>query len=215
MEKLIVVILVVLIILFFFYKRSQRENVLLKSFGLKRSNTSENFKAFKTKTKIDMPPSSQNIKRIQSWAQPITSIHNKNLLVFTWNKPEDLTSNRLNRSRIFALASKRGKRFPKFICRPESLFDKIKSDNGIDYSDHQKFSSKFHLTSQDVSDKKVRELFDNQSLHQYLLDNKTMSIESNGSKIFYYWQGHHVAVEKFPEVIKEIEDIHGRYFDTE
>ena len=119
--------------------------------------------------------------------------------------------------RIFSLASKRGKKFPKFICRPEGLFDKIKdkitNDDDIDYSEHQEFSSKFHLTSQDVTDQEVRKLFDNPSLHEYLLKNKNMSIESNGNKIFYYRWNHRVPAKEFPEIISDIENLHAQYFD--
>ena len=119
--------------------------------------------------------------------------------------------------RVFSLASKRGKKFPKFICRPEGLSDKIKdkiTNDDIDYSEHQEFSSKFHLTSQDVTDQEVRKLFDNPSLHEYLLKNKRMSIESNGNKIFYYWWNYPVPAKEFPEIISDIENLHAQYFDV-
>lgn len=200
-----------LVVFAFVFIRNQKENALLISFGLKVSNESENFRANKTKPKIDMPPSSQSIVRIQSYLRPITSIHNRNLLIFTWNTPNQRSS---AAQRVFSLTSKRGRKFPKFICRPEGLFDKIKNDGDIDYSEHQKFSSKFHLTSQDVTDQEVRKLFDNPSLHEYLLKNKTMSIESNGNKIFYYWWNHRVPAKEFPEIISEIENLHAQYFDV-
>ena len=176
--------------------------------------------ANKTKPKIDMPPSSQSIVLGQSYLRPITSLHNRDLLIFTWNTPNGRSS---ATQRVFSLASKRGKKFPKFICRPEGLFDKIKdkitNDDDIDYSEHQEFSSKFHLTSQDVTneevtDEEVRKLFDNPSLHEYLLKNKNMSIESNGNKIFYYWWNYRVPAKKFPEIISDIENLHAQYFDV-
>lgn len=200
-----------LVVFAFVFIRNQKENALLKSFGLKVSNESENFRANKTKPKIDMPPSSQSIVRIQSYFRPITSIHNRNLLIFTWNTPNGRSS---AAQRVFSLTSKRGRKFPKFICRPEGLFDKIKNDGDIDYLEHQEFSSKFHLTSQDVTDQEVRKLFDNPSLHEYLLKNKTMSIESNGNKIFYYWWNYPVPAKKFPEIISDIENLHAQYFDV-
>ena len=210
-EQLVFLVLFVIAVFARLHIRNLKETALLKSFGLKVSNKSQNFRANKTKPKIDMPPSSQSIVRIQSYFRPITSIHNRNLLIFTWNTPNGRSS---AAQRVFSLTSKRGRQFPKFICRPEGLFDKIKNDGDIDYSEHQKFSSKFHLTSQDVTDQEVRKLFDNPSLHEYLLKNKTMSIESNGNKIFYYWWNHRVPAKEFPEIISEIENLHAQYFDV-
>ena len=210
-EELVFLVLFVIAVLAIVYIRDQKETALLKSFGLKVSNKSENFRANKTKPKIDMPPSSQSIVRIQSYLRPITSIHNRNLLIFTWNTPNGRSS---AAQRVFSLTSKRGRKFPKFICRPEGLFDKIKNDGDIDYLEHQEFSSKFHLTSQDVTDQDVRKLFDNPSLHEYLLKNKNMSIESNGNKIFYYRWNHRVPAKEFPEIISDIENLHAQYFDV-
>ena len=214
MEELVFLVLFVIAFLAILYIRDQKENALLKSFGLQVSNKSENFRANKTKPKIDMPPSSQSIVLGQSYLRPITSLHNRDLLIFTWNTPNGRST---DTQRVFSLASKRGKKFPKFICRPEGLFDKIKdkiTNDDIDYSEHQEFSSKFHLTSQDVTDQEVRKLFDNPSLHEYLLKNKTMSIESNGNKIFYYRWNHRVPAKEFPEIISEIENLHAQYFDV-
>ena len=214
MEELVFLVLFVIAFLAILYIRDQKENALLKSFGLQVSNKSENFRANKTKPKIDMPPSSQSIVLGQSYLRPITSLHNRDLLIFTWNTPNGRST---DTQRVFSLASKRGKKFPKFICRPEGLSDKIKdkiTNDDIDYSEHQEFSSKFHLTSQDVTDQEVRKLFDNPSLHEYLLKNKRMSIESNGNKIFYYWCNYRVPAKKFPEIISEIENLHAQYFDV-
>ena len=215
MEKLVFLVLFVVAVMAIVYTRNQKENSLLKSFGLKVSNKSENFRANKTKPKIDMPPSSQSIVFGQSYSKPITSLHNRDLLIFTWNTPNGRST---DTQRVFSLASKRGKKFPKFICRPEGLFDKIKdkikNDDDIDYSEHQEFSSKFHLTSQDVTDQEVRKLFDNPSLHEYLLKNKNMSIESNGNKIFYYWWNYLVPAKEFPDIISDIENLHAQYFDV-
>ena len=214
-EELVFLVLFVIAVLAIVYIRDQKETALLKSFGLKVSNKSENFRANKTKPKIDMPPSSQSILLGQSYFKPITSVHNRNLFIFTWNTPNGRSS---ATQRVFSLASKRGKKFPKFICRPEGLSDKIKdkitNDDDIDYSEHQEFSSKFHLTSQDVTDQDVRKLFDNPSLHEYLLKNKNMSIESNGNKIFYYRWNHRVPAKEFPEIISDIENLHAQYFDV-
>ena len=209
--SILAIVMSSLVLFAFLFIRNQKENALLKSFGLKVSNKSENFRAKKTKPKIDMPPSSQSIVSLQSYLQPITSIHNRDLLIFTWNTPNGRS---LDIQRVFSLASRRGKKFPKFICRPEGLFDKITNDDDIDYSEHKEFSSKFHLTSQDVTDQEVRKLFDNPSLHKYLLKNKTMSIESNGNKIFYYRWNHRVPAKEFPEIINELENLHAQYFDV-
>ena len=214
MEELVFLVLFVIAFLAILYIRDQKENALLKSFGLQVSNKSENFRANKTKPKIDMPPSSQSIVLGQSYLRPITSLHNRDLLIFTWNTPNGRST---DTQRVFSLASKRGKKFPKFICRPEGLSDKIKdkiTNDDIDYSEHQEFSSKFHLTSQDVTDQEVRKLFDNPSLHEYLLKNKTMSIESNGNKIFYYRWNHRVPAKELADIISDIENLHAQYFDV-
>ena len=194
----------------FVLMRDRKEDALLKSFGLKPSKQYETFRASKTKTKIDMPPSSQSIARSQSYQKPITSIHNRDLLIFTWNTPKALYH---ATQRVFSLTSKKGRKFPKFICRPQGLLDKIKNDIDINYSEHKEFSLEFHLTSQEVTDKEVRKLFDNLSLHEYLLRNKTMGIESNGNKIFYFWYGNRVPAERFPKLITELENLHAQYFD--
>ena len=209
-EKLIFLTVFAFVCIVFVLMRGRKEDVLLKSFGLKPSKQYENFRASKTKTKIDMPPSSQSIARIQSYQKPITSIHNRDLLIFTWNTPGVPYG---ATQRVFSLTSKKGRKFPKFICRPQGLLDKIKNDIYIDYSEHKEFSLEFHLTSQEVTDKEVRKLFDNLSLHEYLLRNKTMGIESNGNKIFYFWYGNRVPADRFPEIITELENLHAQYFD--
>ena len=209
-EKLIFLAVFVFTCVVFVLMRDRKEDALLKSFGLKPSKRYETFRASKTRTKIDMPPSSQSIARIQSYQKPITSIHNRDLLIFTWNTPKALYH---ATQRVFSLTSKKGRKFPKFICRPQGLLDKIKNDIDINYSEHKEFSLEFHLTSQEVTDKEVRKLFDNLSLHEYLLRNKTMGIESNGNKIFYFWYGNRVPADRFPEIITELENLHAQYFD--
>ena len=210
--ELLIFALFVITVLSILYIRNQKENALLKSFGLNVSNKIKRFRANKTKTKIDMPPSSQSILLGQSYFKPITSVHNRNLFIFTWITPYGRYA---TTQRVFSLTSKRGRKFPKFICRPEGLWlEKIWNHGDINYSEHQEFSSKFHLTSQDVTDQDVRKLFDNPSLHEYLLKNKNMSIESNGNKIFYYRWNHRVPAKKFPEIISDIENLHAQYFDV-
>ena len=171
-----------------------------------------------------MPPSSQSLGRgtgrvinFQSYSKPITSIHNRNLFIFYWRTPFIKNTSAL--TTVFSLTSRRGRKFPKFICGTSGLLDQIKY---VDYSEHQEFSSKFHLTSQDETDEEVRKLFDNPSLHEYLLKNKytgmlsdsIMSIESNGNKIFYYWWNHRDPAKKLPEIISDIENLHAQYFDV-
>ena len=213
--------LFVIAVLSILYILNQKENALLKSFGLKASNKYKYFRRpNKIKLKIDIPPSSQFIMGFQSYFKPITSVHNRNLFIFTWITPYGRYA---TTQRVFSLTSKRGRKFPKFICRPEGLWlEKIWNHGDINYSEHQEFCSKFHLTSQDETDEKVRKLFDNPSLHEYLLKNKytgmlsdsIMSIESNGNKIFYYWWNYRVPAKKFPEIISDIENLHAQYFDV-
>ena len=144
---------------------------------------------------------------------PIKSLSHRytiEMLIFTWNTPKVPYG---ATQRVFSLTSKRGRKFPKFICRPQGFLDKINNDIDIDYSEYKEFSLNFHLTSQEVTDKEVRKLFDNLSLHEYLLKNKTMGIESNGNKIFYFWYGNRVPAERFPKLITELENLHAQYFD--
>jgi hypothetical protein len=213
--ELLIFALFVIAVLSILYIRNQKENALLKSFGLEVSNEYK---------KIDMPPSSQSLGRgtgrvinFQSYSKPLTSIHNRNLFIFCWSTPWIKNSPAL--TTVFSLTNKRGRKFPKFICGTRGMLDQIKY---VDYSEHQEFSSKFHLTSQDETDEEVRKLFDNPSLHEYLLKNKDtgmfsdsiMSIESNGNKIFYYWWNYRVPTKKFPEIISDIENLHAQYFDV-
>ena len=223
--ELLIFALFVVAVLAILYIRDQKETALLKSFGLKVSNEYKVLTwRFKKKPKIDMPPSSQSLGRgtgrvinFQSYSKPITSIHNRNLFIFYWLT--QFTRNASNLTTVFSLTSSRGRKFPKFICGTSGLLDQIKY---VDYSEHHEFSSKFHLTSQDETDEEVRKLFDNPSLHEYLLKNKykdmladsIMSIESNGNKIFYYWRNYRIPAKKFPEIISEIENLHAQYFDV-
>jgi len=80
-EKLIFLTVFAFVCIVFVLMRGRKEDALLKSFGLKPSKQYENFRASKTKTKIDMPPSSQSIARIQSYQKPITSIHNRDAYI--------------------------------------------------------------------------------------------------------------------------------------
>ena len=56
--ELLIFALFLIAVLSILYIRNQKENALLKSFGLNASNKIKRFRANKTKTKIDMPPSS-------------------------------------------------------------------------------------------------------------------------------------------------------------
>ena len=80
--------LFVIAVLSILYILNQKENALLKSFGLKASNKYKYFRRpNKIKLKIDIPPSSQFIMGFQSYFKPITSVHNRNLFIFTWITP--------------------------------------------------------------------------------------------------------------------------------
>ena len=160
--------LFVIAVLSILYILNQKENALLKSFGLKASNKYKYFRLpNKTKLKIDIPPSSQFIMGFQSYFKPITSIHNRDLFIFTWITPYGRS---VATQRVFSLTNKRGRKFPKFICRPEGLWlEKIWNHGDINYAAYQEFSSKFHLTSQNETNEEVRKLFDNPSLHELSL----------------------------------------------
>jgi hypothetical protein len=131
--ELLIFALFVIAVLSILYIRNQKENALLKSFGLEVSNEYK---------KIDMPPSSQSLGRgtgrvinFQSYSKPLTSIHNRNLFIFCWSTPWIKNSPAL--TTVFSLTNKRGRKFPKFICGTRGMLDQIKY---VDYSEHQEFS---------------------------------------------------------------------------
>jgi len=141
-------------------------------------------------------------------ANPIRSIKNKNILIFTWQLRD------FPDTRVFCLASAKEKVFPKFILRPEHIFDKFRQD--IDFEENPEFSKKFFLTSKEHrgSREMVAEIFQDKSLQETLLKHeKPMNIESNGKEIFYYWLGKNVEAKDIPEVAAEIEELHNTYFD--
>ena len=157
---------------------------------------------------------------INNYVNPITSEHHPNLLIFRWHVPR---GNSASNTRVFRFKSLKRNKFPKFIIKPERTLDKLKDD--IDYEESPEFSKNFFLTAQGDKDNenRVRELFQNRHLQDYLLSQgkpwifknkpKLISIESNGDEIFYYWDDILISVEEFPEVISEIEKLHNDFFD--
>ena len=157
---------------------------------------------------------------INNYLNPITSEHHPNLLIFIWHVPGTTSG---GYTRVFRFKSLKRNKFPKFIIKPERTLDNLKDD--IDYEESPEFSKNFFLTAQGDKDNenRVRELFQNRHLQDYLLSQgkpwifknkpKLISIESNGDEIFYYWEDILISVEEFPEAISEIEKLHNNFFD--
>ena len=146
-----------------------------------------------------------------------------NLAIFTWLVPNYSSWNANQQEvqvRVFSFASSKGNKFPLFNLQPEGFYGKFKTS--IKYELHTDFSKSFYLTPLGGGEnaKKVKELFDDPSLHEYLFSNMTavfskhINIESNGKRIFYYWDTHDMVVERFPEIIRELKTLHDKYFDT-
>ena len=161
---------------------------------------------------------------INNYLNPITSEHHPNLLIFIWHVPETTGG---GYTRVFRFKSLKRNKFPKFIIKPERTLDNLKDD--IDYEESPEFSKNFFLTAQGDKDNenRVRELFQNRHLQDYLLSQllikplegifknkpKLISIESNGDEIFYYWEDIRMWAEELPGVISEIEKLHNNFFD--
>jgi len=171
---------------------------------------------------IDMP--SRKIKT-GMFKNLILSKIDTNLAIFTWLVPFTNYSSwsadqQEVQVRVFSFASSKGNKFPLFNLQPEGFYGKFKTS--IKYELHTDFSKSFYLTPLGGGEnaKKVKELFDDPSIHEYLFSNMTavfskhINIESNGKRIFYYWDTHDMVVERFPEIIRELKTLHDKYFDT-
>ena len=183
-----------------------KEEALLQSFGFTRQKAVLRF----DNTRIRIP--SRKLLNFGHYRNPIRSDKNPKLLIFKWIIPGEPSSI----TRVFAYRAEVEKKFAEFILKPKGKFIKFKKDN-INYPQHQDFSKKYFLTAQGNQDnlKRVIDFFDNPSLHKALLTLKDITIESNGTEIFYYWQNKCIAVEKFTEKITQIEKLHEGFFDME
>ena len=191
-------------------RRFAEEEVFLNTVGLKRIKRSIIF----DNTFIKIP--SRGVFNFGAYENTITSKDKPNLLIFKWNVPSGRQTDPIYPTRVFSFKSKKqGKTFPfpLFILRPEGpTLDKVMSD--IDYEEHPEFSDKFFLTAQggEENHEKVRSLFDNPALHDYLINNP-MNIESNGKQVFYFWYKQNIPVEELPENIDKLEKLHDSFFD--
>ncbi len=186
------------------------EEIYLKKVGLERKRVNLTF----DNTTIKIP--SRTLFNFGHYQNTITSKDKPNLLIFKWNVPNDHPFDPIAPTRVFSFKSKQqGKTFPfpSFILRPEGhTLDKVMTD--IDYEEYPEFSNKFFLTAQGGEDnhKRVRALFNNPDLHDYLINNP-MNIESNGKQMFYFWYKQTFPVETLPETINKLEKLHDKFFD--
>ena len=186
------------------------EEIYLKKVGLERKRVNILF----DNTTIRIP--SRTFSNFGHYQNKITSKDKPNLLIFKWNVPTGNKFDPIAPTRVFSFKSKQqGKTFPfpSFILRPEGhTLDKVMTD--IDYEEYPEFSNKFFLTAQGGEDnhKRVRALFNNPDLHDYLINNP-MNIESNGKQMFYFWYKQTFLVETLPETINKLEKLHDKFFD--
>ena len=210
---LIIPVLIFTVCIFIDKKYFSEEEKFLKAGGFNRKKSVLRF----DRTIVNIP--SRGF--INNYVNPITSEHHPNLLIFIWHANRG--GNAVSYTRVFRFKSLKRNKFPKFIIKPERTLDNLKDD--IDYEESPEFSKNFFLTAQGDRDNenRVRELFQNRHLQDYLLSQgkpwifknkpKLISIESNGDEIFYYWDNIRMSVEEFPGVISEIEKLHNDFFD--
>lgn len=192
-------------------KRANVEETLLGSFGLNKEVSLIKY----NNPIIDMPSRGTSI-----FKDLILSHKDPSLYIFTkTNLPDKYSSAPV--TKVFSFSSRNKAIYPSFTLRPEGTFGKYKQD--IKYDAHPLFSESFYLVplGNRENHKRVYKLFDDKSLHDYLLSEmitlltQPINIESNGKQVFYYWDGFDFVLERFPEVLCVLERFHEKYFNTE
>lgn len=191
-------------------KRTNVEESLLESYGLDKKVSSIKY----NNPIIDMPSRGTSI-----FKDLIRSAKDPSLYIFTkTNLPGKYSSAPV--TKVFSFLCRNETKYPSFALRPEGVFGKYKQD--IKYDAHPIFSKSFYLVPLGSREnyEKVHKLFDDESLHDYLLSEmitlftQPINIESNGKQVFYYWDGFDFVLERFPEVLSVLKKFHEKYFDT-
>ena len=191
-------------------KRTNVEESLLESYGLDKKVSSIKY----NNPIIDMPSRGTSI-----FKDLIRSAKDPSLYIFTkTNLPGKYSSAPV--TKVFSFLCRNKTKYPSFALRPEGVFGKYKQD--IKYDAHPIFSKSFYLVPLGSREnyEKVHKLFDDESLHDYLLSEmitlftQPINIESNGKQVFYYWDGFDFVLERFPEVLSVLKKFHEKYFDT-
>ena len=191
-------------------KRTNAEESLLESYGLDKKVSSIKY----NNPIIDMPSRGTSI-----FKDLIRSAKDPSLYIFTkTNLPGKYSSAPV--TKVFSFLCRNKTKYPSFALRPEGVFGKYKQD--IKYDAHPIFSKSFYLVPLGSREnyEKVHKLFDDESLHDYLLlemitlFTQPINIESNGKQVFYYWDGFDFVLERFPEVLSVLKKFHEKYFDT-
>lgn len=191
-------------------KRTNVEKSLLESYGLDKKVSSIKY----NNPIIDMPSRGTSI-----FKDLIRSAKDPSLYIFTkTNLPGKYSSAPV--TKVFSFLCRNETKYPSFALRPEGVFGKYKQD--IKYDAHPIFSKSFYLVPLGSREnyEKVHKLFDDESLHDYLLSEmitlftQPINIESNGKQVFYYWDGFDFVLERFPEVLSVLKKFHEKYFDT-
>ena len=190
-------------------KRTNVEESLLESYGLDKKVSSIKY----NNPIIDMPSRGTSI-----FKDLIRSAKDPSLYIFTkTNLPGKYSSAPV--TKVFSFLCRNETKYPSFALRPEGVFGKYKQD--IKYDAHPIFSKSFYLVPLGSREnyEKVHKLFDDESLHDYLLSEmitlftQPINIESNGKQVFYYWDGFDFVLERFPEVLSVLKKFHEKYFD--
>ena len=191
-------------------KRTNVEESLLESYGLDKKVSPIKY----NNPIIDMPSRGTSI-----FKDLIRSAKDPSLYIFTkTNLPGKYSSAPV--TKVFSFLCRNKTKYPSFALRPEGVFGKYKQD--IKYDAHPIFSKSFYLVPLGSREnyEKVHKLFDDESLHDYLLSEmitlftQPINIESNGKQVFYYWDGFDFVLERFPEVLSVLKKFHEKYFDT-
>ena len=192
-------------------KRANVEETLLGSYGLDKKVSPIKY----NDPIIDMPSRGTSI-----FKDLIVSDKDPSLHIFTkTNLPDKYSSAPV--TKVFSFLSRNKTKYPSFTLRPEGVFGKYKRD--IKYDAHPIFSKSFYLEpfGGRENHERVHKLFDDKSLHDYLLSEmitlftQPINIESNGKQVFYYWDGFDFVLERFPEILSVLKRFHEKYFDTE
>ena len=144
---------------------------------------------------------------------PIKSKLNRNLLIFRWHSGGSYILEALNYSWVFSYRMK-DRSLPVFILKPKNVFlNFIKTAIDIDVS----FDEKYLLEIPDKCDevqKKIIDIFKNINLQTIILSNYPISIECNGVEIFYYKENDKSKLEKVPQILDDITELHNKIKDT-
>ncbi|MES2791047.1 MAG: hypothetical protein V4719_15650 [Planctomycetota bacterium] len=130
------------------------------------------------------------------------------VMIFDWRYVTGSgKSSRTHLSTIVAIQSQE-LRQPLWLCRPESVFDKIGltfDGRDIDFEDQPLFSMKYHLHGN--NEKRIRDLFDS-DVCTFFAQHTGMYAEASGEWLIYCRQEKKIAPEKVRELLQDAFQLH-------